>query len=108
MSPRRWLGIQYDCEMGGDPNNPPGGRPYRPCWHWFAGWFPEGADRLLTNLSLWMIHPRWMLVNWRGWRQWKKALKAGDDDTRERLGREALAQYREAVKRREAKEGKGE
>lgn len=102
---RRWFGIQHDCGMDGNPEEKIG--TYRPCWHWFGGWFPERADNFLTTLSLFLIRPRHVLINWWEMGQFKKAIKAGDEDTKMRLTKKAVAQYQETVKRQRAKEQEG-
>ena len=89
---RRWFGIQHDCGMGRYPEER--GEKYRPCWHWFGDWFPERADRFLTTLSLFFIRPRYVLGNWWEVRQYKRAIRTGDEDTKRRLLLKAMIGYR--------------
>jgi len=76
--------------MDGDP----------PCWHWFGDWFPEYADNFLTTLSLWIIHPRYMFINWWEVRQYKRAIRARDGGMKKRLLKKAMVRYREVREKR--------
>ncbi len=96
---RRWFGIQHDCGMDGYPEER--GEKYRPCWHWFGEWFPEYADNFLTNLSLWIIRPRYVLTNWWEVRQYNRAIRTGDEGMKRKLLNKAIVRHNRIQEKRE-------